>query len=70
MVGSLNLAERQMVELAKTLNVQARLLLLDEPTSALNDQQAQALHRFARAGKEWRISAVCLSSTQRCIEPL
>ena len=48
MVGSLNLAERQMVELAKTLNVQARLLLLDEPTSALNDQQAQALHRVLR----------------------
>ena len=48
MVGSLNLAERQIVELAKTLNVQARLLLLDEPTSALNDQQAQALHRVLR----------------------
>ena len=48
MVGSLNLAERQMVELAKTLNFQARLLLLDEPTSALNDQQAQALHRVLR----------------------
>lgn len=48
LVGSLNLAERQIVELAKTLNVQARLLLLDEPTSALNDQQAQALHRALR----------------------
>jgi ribose transport system ATP-binding protein len=48
MVGSLNLAERQMVELAKTLNIEARLLLLDEPTSALNDQQAQVLHRVLR----------------------
>mgnify|MGYP005726312627 CR=1 FL=1 len=44
LVGTLNLAERQMVELAKTLNSEARLLLLDEPTSALNDQQARALH--------------------------
>ena len=48
LVGSLNLAERQIVELAKALNGQARLLLLDEPTSALNDQQAQALHRVLR----------------------
>lgn len=48
LVGSLNLAERQIVELAKSLNVQARLLLLDEPTSALNDQQAQTLHRVLR----------------------
>ena len=47
-MGSLNLAERQIVELAKALNGQARLLLLDEPTSALNDQQAQALHRVLR----------------------
>jgi len=48
LVGSLNLAERQIVELAKALNGQARLLLLDEPTSALNDEQAQALHRVLR----------------------
>ena len=43
-VRNLNLAERQTVELAKTLNSEARLLLLDEPTSALNDEQARALH--------------------------
>ena len=34
-VASLSLAQRQMVEIAKALSVNARLVILDEPTSSL-----------------------------------
>jgi len=42
----LSLSERQLVELAKTLESRSRLLVLDEPTSALNGSQAERLHNI------------------------
>jgi ribose transport system ATP-binding protein len=42
-VAELGMAERQLVELAKALSVDARVLLLDEPTSALSDPEARRL---------------------------
>ena len=35
LVANLSLAQRQMVEIAKALSVDARLVILDEPTSSL-----------------------------------
>ena len=43
-VGRLSLAEKQLVEIAKTLATDARLLVLDEPTAALTAPLAQRLH--------------------------
>jgi ABC-type sugar transport system ATPase subunit len=42
-VAELGMAERQLVELAKALSVDARVVLLDEPTSALSDPEARRL---------------------------
>jgi ribose transport system ATP-binding protein len=42
-VSALGMAERQLVELAKALSIDARVLLLDEPTSALSDREARRL---------------------------
>ncbi len=44
----LSLAERQLLELAKALNGSCRVLILDEPTSALAAQQAERLHDILR----------------------
>ena len=48
LVGRLSLAEKQLVEIAKTLATEAKLLILDEPTSALTVPQAEVLHEILR----------------------
>jgi simple sugar transport system ATP-binding protein len=45
---SLSLALQQMVALARALDVQTRLLVLDEPTSSLDEQECEALFRVMR----------------------
>lgn len=42
-VGRLSVAQRQMVEVAKALSLDARVLILDEPTSALTAQEIREL---------------------------
>jgi ribose transport system ATP-binding protein len=42
-VAELGMAERQLVEIAKALSSDVRLLLLDEPTSALSDRESGRL---------------------------
>mgnify|MGYP000120849058 CR=1 FL=1 len=47
-VRSLSLAEQQLVEIARVLSLNARILLLDEPTSALGEAERQRLFRVLR----------------------
>jgi D-xylose transport system ATP-binding protein len=45
-VGDLSIGGRQLVEIARALYRDARLLVFDEPTSALTDQEVQRLYRI------------------------
>lgn len=42
-VGDLTVARQQMVEIAKALSVQSRVLIMDEPTAALTDSEVAEL---------------------------
>jgi ribose transport system ATP-binding protein len=48
LVGSLTVAKQQMVEIAKALSHEARVLVMDEPTAALNDAEVEVLHGLIR----------------------
>jgi ribose transport system ATP-binding protein len=47
-VGRLSVARRQMVEIAKALSREARLLVLDEPSAVLGDVELEGLFRVMR----------------------
>jgi len=42
-VGALDVAQQQMVEIAKALSLDAQLIVMDEPTAALNDAECELL---------------------------
>ncbi len=48
-VRDLAVGERQLVELAKVLNLNARVVILDEPTSVLTPAEAERLYGFIRS---------------------
>ncbi len=43
LVGSLSLAQQQLVEIARALSLQANVLIMDEPTSALTERESERL---------------------------
>ncbi|PRX49187.1 monosaccharide ABC transporter ATP-binding protein (CUT2 family) [Prauserella shujinwangii] len=53
-VGDLTVAHQQMVEIARALSYDAKVLIMDEPTAALNDAEVATLHdlirRYVRTG--------------------
>jgi ribose transport system ATP-binding protein len=61
MVGSLTVAKQQMVEIAKALSFDSRVLIMDEPTSALNDAEIAELFRIIRELKGRGVGIVYIS---------
>jgi ribose transport system ATP-binding protein len=47
-VGGLTVANQQMVEIAKALSYDPKVLIMDEPTAALNDAEVATLHELIR----------------------
>ncbi len=60
-VGHLRVGERQMVEIARALSLDARLLILDEPTSALSDAEREHLFSVIETLKRDGVTMIYIS---------
>ena len=60
-VGSLPVSKQQMVEIAKALSTNARILIMDEPTSALTSAEIDELFRIIRQLKQEGCAIVYIS---------
>jgi ribose transport system ATP-binding protein len=60
-VGSLRVGEQQLVEIAKALSIDARILIMDEPTSALSPGECQRLFAIVRQLAEDGVAIVYIS---------
>jgi len=60
-MGSLSVAQQQMVEIAKALSQEAKILLMDEPTAALTNRETEELFAITRKLKEAGTSIIFIS---------
>ena len=60
-VGSLRIGERQVVEIARALSNEAKVLILDEPTAALSYQEVEALFRYLRRLRDRGVAIVYIT---------
>jgi D-xylose transport system ATP-binding protein len=60
-VNTLGVGKMQMVEIAKALSENAKILILDEPTSALSQAEVEKLMQILRTLKEHGITCIYIS---------
>ncbi len=60
-VGSLTVSERQMVEIAKALWRNARVLIMDEPTDVLTNRETEVLFALIRRLKSSGVTVIFIS---------
>jgi ribose transport system ATP-binding protein len=60
-VKRLSVAEQRIVEIARALDGNARILVMDEPTAALTEQEAKLIFRIIRRLKEQAVAVIYIS---------
>jgi ABC-type sugar transport system ATPase subunit len=60
-LAALPVAERQVVEIARALSLDARVIVMDEPTAALSQQEVERLFALVRRLAEQGVSIVYIS---------
>ena len=60
-VGTLPIGRQQLVEIAKALSSQARVLIMDEPSSSLSQHETETLFRVVRDLRAQGISVIYIS---------
>lgn len=60
-VGVLNVGNRQRVEIAKALSLNARILIMDEPTAALTESDVERLFGIVRLLRERGVGIIYIS---------
>jgi ribose transport system ATP-binding protein len=61
LVSTLSLGRQQMVEIAKALSANARVLIMDEPTSSLSQHETEQLYRVVKELRSRGVSIVYIS---------
>ncbi|HEY3395632.1 MAG TPA: sugar ABC transporter ATP-binding protein [Lacipirellulaceae bacterium] len=69
-VGTLAIAKQQLVEIAKALSTNARLLIMDEPTSSLSEHETHYLFKVVRDLRERGVSVLYISHRLAEVEQL
>jgi ABC-type sugar transport system ATPase subunit len=60
-VGNLGIGQQQLVEIARGLSKNARVMILDEPTSALSDHEVETLFRIIRKLRDSGVTCIYIS---------
>lgn len=60
-MGNLSVAQQQMVEIAKALSTNAKIVILDEPTAALTRTESEKLYSIVDKLKEEGVSVIFIS---------
>jgi ribose transport system ATP-binding protein len=61
LVRNLSISQQQLVEIAKALTLECRVLILDEPTAALTEREARILFGIVRSLADQGISIIYIS---------
>ena len=61
LVGGLSIAEQQLVEIARALHAQSRILVLDEPTTALSSRETERLFALVQQLRADGIALIYIS---------
>ena len=60
-MGALSVAQQQTVEIAKALSTNAKIIIMDEPTSALTKRESEELYRITEQLRENGASVIFIS---------
>jgi len=60
-VSDINVAERQMVEIAKALSFSSKLIIMDEPTATLTEKEVKKLFEIINAMRHGGVSIIYIS---------
>ena len=60
-LGDLTVSEKQIVEIAKAISKEAKILVMDEPTAALSEEETQSLFKIIRTLKSKGVSIIYIS---------
>jgi ribose transport system ATP-binding protein len=69
-VSTLSIGKQQLVEIAKALSTNARILIMDEPTSSLSELEAKRLFDVVRQLRSRGVSVLYISHRLREVEEL
>jgi len=58
LVGDISIAHQQLVEIAKAISTKSKLIIFDEPTSALTEEDAKQLFKIIRGLKANNVSII------------